>query len=393
MDSETYVGREQTLVKHVILRKYLGRFAQIVGSRWNVLTYVDCFAGPWNVRSDDLQDSSFAIALDELRKARDTQLSRGRSIKLRCFFLEKDREAFAQLAAFGKGIAGAEVATHNATLEASVPDIVTFVEKGGVASFPFIFIDPTGWSGFALETIRPLLRMDPGEVLINFMTGHIRRFLDSPDEDTQESLRQLFGSDDFRERIHGLKQHDRDDAAVEVYSRKVKEVGGFRHVCSAIVLKPEQDRTHFHLIYATRSQKGVEVFKEAEKSAMAVQESARAQAQERARVNQTGQPSLLSSDELHDPSHYDSLRDRYLGKARALVLSSLQTRGRVSYDEAWALAMSQPLTWESDLKSWIAEWRDRVRVEGMKPRQRVPHLGESNTLVWIGLSSKPNAML
>ena len=62
-------------------------------------------------------------------------------------------------------------------------------------------------------------------------------------------------------------------------------------------------------------------------------------------------------------------------------------------DDAWALAMSQPLTWESDLKSWITEWRDRIRVEGMKPRQRVPHLGESNSLVWIGTSLKPNAML
>ena len=297
--------------------------------------------------------------------------------------MEKDREAFAQLAAFGKGIADAEVATHNATLENSVPDIVRFVEKGGPASFPFIFIDPTGWSGFALATIRPLLRLDPGEVLINFMTEHIRRFLDSPDEDTQESLRQLFGSDEFRERVQGLKQHDRDDAAVEEYSRRVKEVGGFRHVCSAIVLKPDQDRTHFHLIYATRNQKGIEVFKDAEKGAMAVQESARAQAQERARVSHTGQPSLLSSEELHDSSHYDSLRDRYLGKSRALVLNRLQTRGRVSYDEAWALAMSQPMTWESDLKAWISEWGESVRVEGMKPRQRVPHLGEDNILVWL----------
>lgn len=273
------------------------------------------------------------------------------------------------------------------TLEASVSEIVGFVEKGGAASFPFIFIDPTGWTGFALETIRPLLRLDPGEVLINFMTGHIRRFLDSPDEDTQESLRQLFGSDEFRQRIHGLKQHDRDDAAVEEYSRKVKEVGGFRHVCSAIVLNPEQDRTHFHLIYATRSQKGVEVFKDAEKSAMTVQESARADAQQRARQSRTGQQSLLSSEELHDTSHYDSLRDRYLGKSRELVLQCLQTRRRVSYDEVWALAMSQPMTWESDLKVWIIEWRESIRVDGMKPRQRVPRLGESNSLVWIATSS------
>ena len=308
-----------------------------------------------NVRSNDLRDSSFAIALGELRKARDTQYARGRSIKLRCFFLEKEPEAFAILEAYGRDVADAEVETHNATLESSVDEIVDFVRKGGVASFPFIFIDPTGWTGFELDTIRPLLRLSPDEVLINFMTGHIRRFLDSPDEDTRESLRGLFGSDEFRQRIQGLTRDDRDDAAVQEYSRKVREVGAFSHVCSAIVLNPEKDRTHFHLIYATRNQKGVEVFKAAEKSAMAVQERARGEAQKRAREGRTGQPFLLSSEELHDTSHYDSLRDRYLRKSKDLVLQLLKTRGRVPYDDIWALAMSQPMTWESDLKTWIAE--------------------------------------
>jgi three-Cys-motif partner protein len=377
-----YAGREQTLIKHVILRKYLERFAQIVGSYRDVLTYVDCFAGPWKVVSDDLQDSSFAIALTELRKARDTKQKRGRTLRLRCFFLEQDKEAFDQHEAFGKSITDAEVATHNAALEDSVSEILRFIEKSGATAFPFIFIDPTGWTGFALDTIRPLLRLEPGEVLINFMTEHIRRFLEAPDEGTQESLRRLFGSDAFRLRIQGLAHQDREDAAVEEYAKQVKEVGRFSYVCSAIVLHPESDRTHFHLIYATRSRTGVEVFKDAEKSAMAVQERARAEAKQRARENRTGQASLLTSEELHDPSFYNSLRERYLAKSRALVLRSLQDRRRVLYDDVWALAMSKPLTWESDLKEWIGDWSPSVHVEGMKPRQRVPHLGESNYLVW-----------
>lgn len=78
-DSELYLGREQTLVKHLILRKYLERFAHIVGTHWEVITYVDCFSGPWNVRSKQLKDSSFAIALEELRKARQTLSSKGRA--------------------------------------------------------------------------------------------------------------------------------------------------------------------------------------------------------------------------------------------------------------------------------------------------------------------------
>ena len=69
---DLYTGREQTLVKHFILQKYLQRFAYIVGSHWDTLTYVDCFSGPWNARSENFEDSSFAIALKELRDARTT---------------------------------------------------------------------------------------------------------------------------------------------------------------------------------------------------------------------------------------------------------------------------------------------------------------------------------
>jgi three-Cys-motif partner protein len=69
-DQTAYQGREQTLVKHVILRQYLSAWAHKVASFCDTLTYVDCFSGPWNAVSDDLSDASFSIALEELRKAR-----------------------------------------------------------------------------------------------------------------------------------------------------------------------------------------------------------------------------------------------------------------------------------------------------------------------------------
>ncbi|MEY2486755.1 MAG: hypothetical protein QOH39_2403 [Verrucomicrobiota bacterium] len=383
-DEDLYAGREQTLVKHFILQKYLSRFAHIVGTHKDVLTYVDCFSGPWNVRSENFADSSFVIALTELRKARDTHAQRGHSVKLRSFFLEKNRAAYAQLKQFADGVTDAKIETRNATLEDSIPQIVDFVERGGSKSFPFIFIDPTGWSGFAMETIAPLLRLDPGEVLINFMTGHIRRFLDSPQEETQESFQRLFGSGEFREKVQGLEQQDREDAAVDEYAASVKRVGGFTSTCSAIVLHPERDRTHFNLIYATRNPKGIEVFKDAEKKAMEVQEVARAEAHQRKRVTRTGQHDLFSSKELHDSSYYDSLRDRYTNKTRTAILRALESKGRILYDDAWGLAVSEPLSWESDLKQWIEDWKaeGRLSVEGMKARQRVPHRGEASYLVW-----------
>jgi hypothetical protein len=62
----------------------------------------------------------------------------------------------------------------------------------------------------------------------------------------------------------------------------------------------------------------------------------------------------------------------------------LESKRRLLYDEAWTLALSGPLCWERDLKEWIEEWKreDRLEIVGMQSRQRVPHRGEGNYLVW-----------
>lgn len=373
-------------MKHFILRNYLERFAFIVGRRWSPLVYVDCFAGPWNARSQDFGDSSFGIALEILRGVRD-QLARkeGITFEFRCFFLEENREAYSKLKSFAAEVKDARIETRNARLEDSVPSIGKFVEDAGNKAFPFTFIDPTGWTGFGMDTIRPLLEMKPGEVLINFMTSHIRRFLDSPQEQTQESFRRLFGSDDFKSKVQGLSGLEREDAAVEDYTRKAKAVGNFALASQAIVLHPEKDRTHFHLIYLTRHPKGVEVFKDAEKRAMDQQEKARAEAQQRRRVERGGQLELLGSGDLADSSHYNELRSRHSKGARELVLSELKSKGRLPYDDAWALALSRPLCWESDLKGWIKDWAKQglLKVEGMQPNQQVVRRGEQHVLYWL----------
>ena len=383
-ESDLYIGREQTLVKHFILRKYLERFAHIVGSYKDVITYVDCFSGPWNVKSEDLKDSSFCIALDELRKARETQRARGRNLRLRCFFLEKNPQAYSKLKEFADRVEDVQIETRNSELEDVVEDIISFIKEGGFHSFPFIFIDPKGWTGFAMDSIASLLRIEPGEVLINFMTGHIRRFIDSPQEITQESFIRLFGSPNFKDRIQGLEKQDREEAVVLEYSENVKKVGGFKYTSSAIVLHPEIDRTHFHLIYATRHAKGVEVFKEAEKKAMEIMEEARAEAHQRRREARTHQAELFNSRVLHDSTHYDFLRERALSRSKEAVMNLLQSNKRAPYDDIWALALRVPLIWESDLKGWIKDWAKEslLVIEGLKPNQRVPRRNEGNVLVW-----------
>src|SRR3954470_6332156 len=93
-DRDRYAGREQTLVKHVVLEKYLERFAMVVGTWADTINYVDGFYGPWNLRSENFADSSFAIALRVLRAARGALQARGRSLNLRCFFIEANSKSY-----------------------------------------------------------------------------------------------------------------------------------------------------------------------------------------------------------------------------------------------------------------------------------------------------------
>ncbi len=380
---DLYAGREQTLVKHTILRSYIDRFAHIVGSSWNAITYVDCFAGPWNVQSGDLRDSLFHIALEELRRAKvHLKEALGRDFALRCFFLERDPHAYRQLDKFARSVSDAEFATKHAALEDSIGDILAFVGSRQNDAFPFNFIDPTGWTGFAMRTIAPLLRLRPGEVLIKFMTGQILRFAEHSDPAIRQSFDDLFGSGGFRDGIVGLTGQERVDELVRSYCDAVRAVGGYDYVCPAIVLHPESDRTHFHLLYATRHARGVEVFKKAERTAMEVMEKARAEAQQRSRVRSSGQPELFAVGQVRDARHYDGLRDRHLAAARLGVERRLQTQRAVPYDVAWITALSHPLVWESDVKAWIAEWRKagNVAVIGMKPGERVPKRGAGHSL-------------
>lgn len=341
------------------------------------------------VKSEEFKDSSFAIAIEQLRKAREVHKKlTGRTLNLRCFFLEKTSSAYKRLKHFSDQINDVAIETKNKKLEHAIQDILKFVRDGGRDSFPFIFIDPKGWTGFAMETIRPLLQLNPAEVLINFMTEHIRRFIEYPHKQNQEGFVKLFGSSQFREELRGLAEKDREDAIVAAYRESVKRVGSFTHTSSAIVLHPTKDRTHFHLIYATREPKGIKVFKDAEKKAMTVMEQTRDEAQKRAREERTGQKELVFADTMpQDPSiYFRSLRKRYVSGAKAAVQCLIQHNRQLTYDETWALAMTFPLTWESDLKDWLTDWKSTGRVEltGMKENQRVPQQGQNIQIKWKG---------
>jgi hypothetical protein len=248
-------------------------------------------------------------------------------------------------------------------------------------TFPFFLVDPKGWS-IPLETIRPLLQLNPGEALITFMLEFIRRFVQHPDESIRQTFEGLYGETGISSRFEGLSGADRDDLLLSEYVRVAQAAGNYQYASSSLILHPEKARRHFNLVYLTLHHKGIEVFKEAEKNAMSDMETARAKAAQRQRTSR-GQPELFDAEELHNNEYFDGLRKQYLEQMRSQLLAELQSKGQLNFDQAWANALRSPLVWPTDFKDLLSKWAKEgvIRLDELPPNSRVPKFGSGIRIV------------
>ncbi|MEX2450867.1 MAG: three-Cys-motif partner protein TcmP [Rhodospirillales bacterium] len=156
-----YKGREQTYLKHLFLENYLERVAYNIFSFKKDFVYVDGFSGPWRSENEDYEDTSFKKAINKLRHVREgIKNSRNIDVNFRCLFIEKDPKIFKELESVVGQINDVEIRPICGDFESLIPNIIDFIGN----SFSLVFIDPTGWTGFGLQKIQPLL-MKRGEVI------------------------------------------------------------------------------------------------------------------------------------------------------------------------------------------------------------------------------------
>jgi three-Cys-motif partner protein len=382
MNVQLYEGREQTEVKHKILERYLSAFAPIVGTWASDIAYVDCLAGPWEARGENLEDTSFSKAINVLKTAKSTLQLRGKTPTFRCLLVENNRDNFKRLDDFARTINDIEVTAKQWDFADHINDIVLFA-KQRKNSIPFFFIDPKGWELIAIDLIKPILRIEPGEVLINLMTSWIKRFL----SDGSKDFERLLGPDVGR--LLQLTGDEQEEELVRCYANSIKKSGNFKYVCTLPVLKADADMFHFWMIYGTRSPKGVAEFKNTEKTIIPFMHQTRAEAQQRRRFSQSGgQFSLLQPEATYVERRLTRLEDKNLITARSSLQNVLQKSELVPFDHVWAMAMQFSLVTEVDLKEWIKEWEDKGNLEvvGLKPGERGLKRKAGHALKWLGKS-------
>jgi three-Cys-motif partner protein len=368
-----YVDREQTFAKHLLFEFYLETLAYHILSFKDEFVYVDGFSGPWESKDAGHADTSFAIAIRKLSEVREgAGKAFKKSKRIRCLFIEKDRQTFDRLEAYVKKTKtnGIEIKLLNGDFEDLIEPIQQFIGS----SFGFIFVDPTGWTAYAFDKIKPLFQ-SKGEFLINFMYNYVRRFIEDDRDNIKSGFERLFGGGNWEAELDDLRRSGMSDeqAIVELYCRRLRSISAKLRwaVTYTPISHPQKDRSWFYLIYATTHLRGLEKFHEIEEKALKRYGEIRQQAIYEKKAARTGQDSLFGHT-MEKPTAYplDRLQEQSLRMGPVRILERLKRNGRQRYSELAFEILQMPLVGDKLLRSWLVTLRDKgtIALDGLQPR-------------------------
>jgi three-Cys-motif partner protein len=337
VDIGHYEGREQAYVKHRFLAHYIESLVFKIASRRDVV-YVDGFSGPWEDRGERFEDTSFGIALQALRKAKETWAGMGRPRTMTALLVEKNPEAHARLQEVIPRYPDIRIRTFNADFVKVVPDLVAAIPAD---AFAFVLMDPKGWK-IDMEAVAPLLRHPNAEVVFNFMFTMINWAASMPSAAIQASLEALMPQTGWKAHLDGLVPNTGETMAdarkrvlVSSINAAIARIGKYPHVMETPVLFPDKDRTYYSLIYATRSSKGVEVFRDCQAAALKAQDEVRAGVRSAKREQATGTLDMFAPAADRNDFAARWTAEQEAGARRALLDAVPPSPASITYGELW----------------------------------------------------------
>lgn len=364
-----YVGREQSLAKHNILRQYIEPFAFKIVQQWDSLDFVDCFSGPWkNNDSVTLSDTSIGVSLRTLSGVAEKLGHTVENRRIRCIFNEADPLSYALLQKFVEAHRDSypllEIKIFSGKFEDNAPQIKAACKS----RFQLLFVDPTGWTGFSPEALS-LFKGRSTEVIVNMMRSFIARFVSGDHEHRDVALAGLVGEKRARYLIDtGLTIK----TVEEEYLRMLRGTLGYKYAGFSPIHNPDKNEIQFNLAYATHHPAGMEVMRQAEFTALTDHDRIR---YDKSKDNAT--PDLFSDfeNELEILGPYLRQRKLHLSNAANVITSVVSENPRgLPFDEVAALAQQSLYLKQSEISDVITEmasqglikptWKER---NGRKP--------------------------
>lgn len=243
--------REWSRWKHGVLKRYLGKFTAILGSRHPTVYYIDGFAGA-GLYTDPPEPGSPVIAA---RLAAEAPANH-RPYTLRCINVEP--ETFDDLVAATTGIAPGLVENRKGTFREHLPEILSTIGS----SPALFFLDPYGHTGMEWDVVSQLAQRSQAgrttEVLLNFFISKIDRdggWIDSVHKAGPAFVRHLddlFGTTEWQALYAANKdQGRRMHALTMLYLQRLAK--GFNGIAATFEVKTIQGALKYHVIHGTHA--------------------------------------------------------------------------------------------------------------------------------------------
>ncbi len=371
-----YEGREQSFIKHVVLTDYFEAWTyKITASKLRRrIWYVDCFAGPWEAKEPNLEDTSFAKALSTLNRA--VAVCRGklsRDVSANAIFVEKVPASYERLSQYvDEHSKLVDAHTFNGAFGDLVEDMAALMDGDP----GFIFVDPTGWKGADMRFIKPIASIPGRDVLINVMFEHINRFKDSDHPFLPQQMRDFFGLID-----DDLPPSLSEEEVMTLYRRQLQDLCGIPYVADLVVPLPTANKTKFRLVVGGHHHEALRLFRDVERKACGkVAAAVRTAARDRAREERMGMPSLFptATPDL-DPTYAD-LRSEGLATVRENIPRAIRRDGPLKFLDLWVRILPKFHVTVRDVSDEIVRLRDDgvVVIHDWKRRQK--KLGDRQTV-------------
>ena len=240
----------------MVLEEYLKAWFPIL-STWNDrITFIDGFAGPG--RYSEGEEGSPLIAI----RTAINHSQRSRFKKIFFAFIEKNpvrakilkqtiKERFPTLPSYIR------FEIYNSEFENVLGPILSYMDRENLKLAPTLaFIDPFGFKGFSMNVVSKLLLNPKTEVLITFMDGYIKRFID---EKRSGVLNELFGCNEWRNA--SSVSRNKEQFLLDIYTKQLHKIVGDVYT-KTFGMKDHNDRHIYNLLFATKNLKGLKVMKE-----------------------------------------------------------------------------------------------------------------------------------
>lgn len=245
-----------TKAKHEILRRYLGAWFPILGSKIPRIVYIDGFCGPGRYLGGE--EGSPIIALQEARKQ--PVLVNSEVIFL---FIDEREDRIKHLESELSLLNipnNFHIDTRVNEFENTLTKILDDIQSKGDHLAPtFAFIDPFGFKGAPFSLIKRLMANSRTEVFINIMVDSINRFVEHPLPADRQHIKDLLGApDDEIEDV--INSQDRILAFQQLYQDKLLKHAKFVRYFE---MRDYRNKIIYYLFFASNHPLGHKKMKEA----------------------------------------------------------------------------------------------------------------------------------